>query len=125
MAKNKAIVRKLLAVETLGSCNVICTDKTGTLTMNKQTVTESYIKDRDMTFKIGYLCNNAKIDEKSREHIGDPTDIAILDYTINNSTQDYNSERIHEYPLDSIRKRMSTINIIDNEKFILVKGAPE
>lgn len=122
MAGNKAIIRKLLAVETLGSCSVICSDKTGTLTRNQLTVTEDFIYNGNMTCTIAMLCNNAKISNDKR--LGDPTDIAILEYGLNGNVGVDNT-RLHEIPLDSSRKRMTTVNVVNDEQYVLVKGAPE
>ena len=127
MARSKAIVRKLLAVETLGSCNVICTDKTGTLTKNKMTVRESRPNPSQMAFKISALCNNARL--SGGRLIGDPTDGALLVYAQKNgySQEELEKEypRILEIPLDSSRKRMTTVNEIKGKKYVLIKGAPE
>jgi len=127
MAKSNAVVRRLLAVETLGSCNVICTDKTGTLTKNKMTVRESHITAPERAFEISALCNNSSIHKGKT--IGDPTDGAILVFAEENGYSKSELEkrypRILEIPLDSTRKRMTTVNDFEGDKYVLVKGAPE
>ncbi|MFY9638227.1 MAG: calcium-translocating P-type ATPase, PMCA-type [Methanobacterium sp.] len=127
MAKSNAVVRKLLAVETLGSCTTICTDKTGTLTKNKMTVRQSKITAAEMAFKISALCNNSSI--SNGKVIGDPTDAAMLVYAEENGYKREELEKVHtrlfEIPLDSERKRMSTVNQFNGERYLLTKGAPE
>ncbi len=116
MVKSNGIIRRLLAVETLGSCNIICTDKTGTLTLNQMTVRESEIYS-NKAYEGAYLCNNAVI--KEGKLIGDSTDGAALQFA---EESDYKTEdlkekypRIKEIPLTSDRKRMTTIHSINED----------
>ncbi len=137
MSKQNAIVKKLPAVETLGSCNVICSDKTGTLTQNKMTVTKIYlneIKDiKDITKEektmITYfaVCCDASIEKKDGNfvRIGDPTELALLDLNIACGENIHNFQRLLDIPFDSERKLMTTV-IKVNDKFIsITKGAPD
>ena len=122
MAKRNAIIRKLPAVETLGSSKVICSDKTGTLTENNMKVVE-IIGNKNKILEYGSLCCNCEINEGVVE--GEPTEVAIVKEAVKEK-QNKVLPRICEIPFNSNRKLMSTVNELENGKYrIITKGAPE
>jgi ATPase, P-type (transporting), HAD superfamily, subfamily IC len=119
MVKKKALIRKLHAVETLGCAGVICSDKTGTLTLNQMTVTKTVTEDEEKLCQIMLACNNAT----SRD-VGDPTETALIAYAEDKGiTNPYT--RLAELPFDSTRKCMSVLVERDGVKYLLTKGAPD
>ncbi len=123
MAERKVIIKTLNSVEALGSITVICTDKTGTLTENRMEVKEVWTEGNENILKrICILCNNARyIDGHYR---GDSTEIAILKYAIKEH-EELRSERIMEIPFDPERMRMTTVDRVEGEIYVHVKGALE
>ncbi|WP_322597300.1 cation-translocating P-type ATPase [Enterococcus sp. HY326] len=144
MAKENAIIRKLAAVETLGSTSIIATDKTGTLTQNKMTVVDFYLPvgktgeftmdaqnwtvDEERLLQISTLTNDAIITEAGQK-LGDPTETALVDFSqqLALPTAELRKKypRKGELPFDSARKLMSTLHQIDGQDLLLVKGGPD
>ena len=144
MVKKNALIRRLPAVETLGSASVICSDKTGTLTMNRMTLTKAYIDGAAQPEEISSsnsesikkllsfasLCCDGSVifnQDGSQQHIGDPTETSIIAAAHKNGIEidelNKSCPRLAELPFDSDRKLMSTINRIDGKNIVIVKGA--
>ena len=142
MAKKNAIIRKLPAVETLGSSSVICSDKTGTLTQNKMEVVQLRNINENLSIKstnsnakfilqLGSMCNDSVIsqDRKQYKVEGEPTEVAIVNAALkigeNKDSLCHQFARVNEIPFDSGRKMMSTIHKVDGKYRVITKGAPD
>ena len=125
LAKKKTVVKQMQAVETLGAIDIICSDKTGTITQTKMTVKEEYVIDENMLNYICALCNDGLIYKD--KYVGDPTETCLYEYLYNKKIDSLKlrkkCERILDIPFDSDRKMFTTLNKIDNDVYILCKGS--
>ena len=137
LAKQRAVVKRMHSVETLGCCDVICSDKTGTITQNKMTITAVYCDGSlqsgniartdsfDMLLNVALLCNDTK--RAKGKYIGDPTEIALSEFGakfgLDKVKFEKSSPREGELPFDSRRKLMSTANQVNGQRFCFAKGA--